>query len=1162
MANHPFFGDVSDDFNEAEAFAAYEFFKAEPEYAWCLLHMHAHNVVADADQMVVKSLINGLFDERKELIKEAVLNGIVNKSMSDSSINEIIELVDIIKDDYTAWERGLNTDKQRRDTRGRFIPMGKTKIEYPTLIGSNGEDAPDMSAKWIQVRDSYDSVARSRNLGASPKISQQGASRNASRKKDAYYSAAWLQIAEDMKRMGLEDGEGIADVRYSNGDRRTVTSSLELLGPADFRNGRFPTSIKWYVDSDPNDSSFGTGYDVLTGIGVSGGAVMAGDQMQRNFPGATGNYQNAMLADNPEYGSKDYRKLSATANLVNELGGDALSPKAKWALSAAKYVGENGAEAEKILGPTARKTAYRYRGVERKPDAKMDRAILSSVAGAKNIDDARERLIHPSYSNKDGGKYSQDFEFSPFIKYWQKQLPKREHLKLHLASGAIAPSQGVVFNSRGQVVTQAVGYGDDHYLPFNLRKLSMANRGEWVRTRTMGGPTTEDIYAGLITGTRSITVISHSGVYNVEFDESFRGGRRFNDKTARMTRRYSQLLDTLEAENTTLQNIPPDRLEELRSKADAEFPGDGPASVQARQKRLKELQKAETSEPRPSKARIDEWAAEFGNQVADRVNDNHGENRFASDELGWEQLRAQQSIKSGENLSDVDAFAAMGLKDEYARFLDGKTREYRAQQSPLKLNGQGYYFALLALQEQFPYYIKRVEWYPPNNFEGSAGGKDDGYVKANFLRPAAAKEGYWDKEIEGHIGEEKIKNADGTERDTGKTSAHHTGYQNWENRQRVRPRSEVVREARAEHPANQDAGNSSRSEGSNADNSRSEAAPAPRVPGAPLAVVPNANRNRRVSTIGTDDAIVKWGDMAARQIISLKAPDGTVTEQAFGTANLDTFPIFSRWDVHRGQIYDPAIRVKALQELDLIFEARGSGSSPEIAGVRSGLTSAQQGQVSSVQSNIRGGGLGKQYFEQVAPTLAREPGTVSESLDTDGFFLFTPNHELFLPGRTDEEYDITARTDADIQNFRDRRSKQRSHLGTRRAWEVSLLAASEQWRDMSRGTRKDPIVYAGITYQASQVAELEAQLRSDTVGYLKTRQLERLTGADYSGDAKQQDEQLLAEQAARNEAVEDKAKKNPVYEKHVLRWEREHGEWVAAGRPGNEPRRPDPKIYR
>ena len=66
-----------------------------------------------------------------------------------------------------------------------------------------------------------------------------------------------------------------------------------------------------------------------------------------------------------------------------------------------------------------------------------------------------------------------------------------------------------------------------------------------MRTRAAGGPSTEDIYTGLMSGVRQIQVASNSGVFTVEFDPDFRGSRRYNDKAKRMVERYGSILESV-----------------------------------------------------------------------------------------------------------------------------------------------------------------------------------------------------------------------------------------------------------------------------------------------------------------------------------------------------------------------------------------------------------------------------------------------------------------------------------------------------------------------------------------------------------------------------------------------------------------------------------------
>jgi hypothetical protein len=89
-------------------------------------------------------------------------------------------------------------------------------------------------------------------------------------------------------------------------------------------------------------------------------------------------------------------------------------------------------------------------------------------------------------------------------------------------------------------------------------------------------------------------------------------------------------------------------------------------------------------------------------------------------------------------------------------------KTYKASQAPLQLDGPGYAFALDAMKEQFPYYIKSVK-YRQLNQDASSGREDVGYVKPRFTRPAGVKAGYYDTSITG----------------TGKIEADQLNYQNF-----------------------------------------------------------------------------------------------------------------------------------------------------------------------------------------------------------------------------------------------------------------------------------------------------------------------------------------------------------------------------------------------
>ena len=88
----------------------------------------------------------------------------------------------------------------------------------------------------------------------------------------------------------------------------------------------------------------------------------------------------------------------------------------------------------------------------------------------------------------------------------------------------------------------------------------------------MGGLTSEDIYTGLISGARRVTVVSRSGTFTMEFQPDFRGGRRHNDKARRMTRRYEQILDAVQSEQVDRQDVPKRWKDIIAQEVQDEYP--------------------------------------------------------------------------------------------------------------------------------------------------------------------------------------------------------------------------------------------------------------------------------------------------------------------------------------------------------------------------------------------------------------------------------------------------------------------------------------------------------------------------------------------------------------------------------------------------------------
>jgi hypothetical protein len=391
----------------------------------------------------------------------------------------------------------------------------------------------------------------------------------------------------------------------------------------------------------------------------------------------------------------------------------------------AQLMGDLGPEAEKVLGPGIRRTAYRYRGTERRPERDLYEAVgratelmndyndagtavdqhgrTRSAVGASNIarqaaDDPKARRtgdyaakIAATYATQDLSDDERDLltrggvAVASLLGYGhgtrtRSRLPDMQLTELSLASGEAPPSEGVIIDANGHVVSQAVGYNGDHYLPFDLRNLGRLHGGQYVRTRASGGPTTEDIYTSLVTGTRQIQVVSNSGVFTMEFDPDLRGVRRFNDKVSRMVERYGSMLAAIHDPQSELyeNDLPPETMRTLRDEA----------SEEARTK-------LDYDKRLGDKIREARWRAEAESTSWEEIEQ-------------WARSQAEAQVREthGERLSPTQKESL--VEEAKNTFIDNETPSVRK----LRLDGGGYFRAMRALQQEFPYYIRNVDFRP------------------------------------------------------------------------------------------------------------------------------------------------------------------------------------------------------------------------------------------------------------------------------------------------------------------------------------------------------------------------------------------------------------------------------------------------------------------
>jgi hypothetical protein len=444
---------------------------------------------------------------------------------------------------------------------------------------------------------------------------------------------------------------------------------------------------------------------------------------------------------------RTYRRVQAGSELLGKIPG--AGPKTQLASQVGQFAGSFGPQAEMVIGPAARRTAYRYRGTERQADPEL----AKWQAGAE---DHLRKQIDPEQGRRPrlGAEYGQikntqvelndeqRMEASELAaqQYLAKKLPSKHLADLQLSSGRVPPSQGVIINAKGDIVTQAVGYQEDHYLPFNLKNLKGLQGGSYVRTRSSGGLTSEDIYTGLVGGARSVTVVSRSGVFTLDFDDHLRGGRRYSDKARQMVGRYAQTLDAVGSGKVAQRKLSPSERAEIRDEIEHEMEPAGYNKTQIEAK-IKETEKEFAANPRMTKAEVDEIE-----RHAQRLSDDYG------------------SSARSEGTQRMPSDPKMRYKAFYSELYDAAMEEKSKRM--YQLDADGYKAAMEALQEQFPYFVADVRHKP---FEKGGSERDLGYVKAGYNRPDAAKEGYYDTNIQGYTNKQG----------TGKFAASEMGYQNY-----------------------------------------------------------------------------------------------------------------------------------------------------------------------------------------------------------------------------------------------------------------------------------------------------------------------------------------------------------------------------------------------
>jgi len=524
--------------------------------------------------------------------------------------------------------------------------------------------------------------------------------------------------ANDMKRAlgrNMESGAISLLVQGRSGDIRNVTVPMDKVQPL----GEGGLSE---VDLEPRDSIIGV--EVIPKSGAS--AAEAAKIAEFNLLGGAGGSALAELANaNPELRTQlanslgmpraadDKSNLSRLFDVLGA-GGAVLSeiPGMEKTGQMAALVGTMGPEAEKVLGPYVQRSAYRYRGTEKNPDMEL----RDPQAGLTEEQIGRIASEFPESSPE---QLSMQMRADAAASILMETLPEDPIVaRLSEKSGQVLPSQGVMYDADGKLVSQSVGYTDDHYLPFDLSNLARLRGGQYVRTRQQGGMTGEDIYTTVMSGARQAEVVSSSGVFTIHMAPDFRGGRAMSDKARGMYTNYLKILDAVDKSGLYLEDISPQQQFKIRQEV-TQLLGEGASDDE-----IKDMTNRRIDRARAEAMQVDETAA----------------SRTALLSLDMSPDTDPQSLRGMNRRRYEDAFE------------DALDEQRATAANELRLNAEGYSVALETLRQQFPYFIKDVKFRRlsalPSDGRGSAPQslpyrQDRGYTLPGSLRAKNVRTGFY-----------------------------------------------------------------------------------------------------------------------------------------------------------------------------------------------------------------------------------------------------------------------------------------------------------------------------------------------------------------------------------------------------------------------------------
>lgn len=264
----------------------------------------------------------------------------------------------------------------------------------------------------------------------------------------------------------------------------------------------------------------------------------------------------------------------------------------------------------------------------------------------------------------------------------------KQAAELAVSAGKEPPSQGIIIRDDGQAKEMYQGVGPDTFLPFSGRSMSELPNGQYVRSRTLGGPTPEDLKALVVGGAKSATVVSASGVYTIHLNPDMSRAQLASPDVLAIGSNYERMLQQVQESRTYIKDISPMEKRQIERDAIDQGYAKGTKEFQAQVQQVTDQLRAEQ--------------ADIGDDARQNAT------REANEE-------ADDMVKRGFIQPSQHGQVAAELFAEKERALSAdKVRK-------LQLNAEGYKYALDALALQYPQVIDRVTYESVPDFAKNRG---------------------------------------------------------------------------------------------------------------------------------------------------------------------------------------------------------------------------------------------------------------------------------------------------------------------------------------------------------------------------------------------------------------------------------------------------------